>query len=132
KGESIQPVARAPRRNLKDHSLPSASASRSPFSTRALEPLAVARMPLTTSAARRNPMCIFGASPMIGGPLLLNRAAASIMPGATSLIGLKNAASAAVSVLASPSLSVSDRLGINSFLSLVGLPETDDPAFPAA
>src|SRR4051812_4792001 len=89
-------------------------------------------MPLTTSAASRNPMCIFGASPMIGRPLLLNRAAASIMPGSTSLIGLKCAASAAVSGLTSPSLSVSGRLGIDSFLSLVGLPETDDPAFSAA
>src|SRR3954467_3602071 len=89
-------------------------------------------MPLTTSAARRNPMCIFGASPMIGRPLLLNRAAASTMPGSTSLMGLKNAASAAVSGLTSPSLSVSGRLGINPFLSLVGLPETDDPAFPPA
>src|SRR4051794_35019448 len=89
-------------------------------------------MPLTTSAARRNPMCIFGASPMTGRPLLLNRAAASIMPGSTSLIGLKCFASAAVSGLTSPSLSVNGRLGINSFLSLVGLPETDNPALPAA
>src|SRR3954447_25472899 len=89
-------------------------------------------MPCTTSAARRNPMCIFGASPMIGRPRRLNRAAASIMPGSISLIGLKKVASAAVSGLTSPFLSVSDRLGINPFLSLVGLPETDDPAFPAA
>jgi hypothetical protein len=77
-------------------------------------------------------MCIFGASPMIGRPLLLNRVAASIMPGSTSLIGLKCFASAVVSGLTSPSLSVNGRLGINSFLSLVGLPETDDPAFSAA
>src|SRR3954453_15302398 len=88
-------------------------------------------MPLTTSAARRNPMCIFGASPTIGRPLRPNRAAASIMPGSTSLIGLKCFASAAVSGLTSPSLSVNGRLGINSFLSLVGLPETDNSALPA-
>jgi hypothetical protein len=39
------------------------------------------------------------------------------MPGSTSLIGLKKAASAAVNGLTPPSLSVSDRLGINPFLS---------------
>src|SRR5882762_10440168 len=85
-------------------------------------------MPLTTSAASRKPICSFGASPMTGRPRPLNFSAASIMPGSTSLIGLKCLKSSAVRGLTSPSLFVSGRLGIESLLSFVGLSETDDPA----
>src|SRR4051794_4018093 len=85
-------------------------------------------MALTTSAASRKPICSFGASPIAGRPRPLNCSAASIMPGSTSAMGLKCLKSSAVSGLTSPSLFVSGRFGIESLLSFVGLPETDDPA----
>src|SRR6267378_3980323 len=85
-------------------------------------------MALTTAAESRKPMCSFGASPMTGRPRRLNCSAASIMPGSTSAMGLKCLKSSAVSGLTSPSLFVSGRFGIESLLSFVGLPETDDPA----